>query len=249
MTITDIKKKAAKLIKNNYKDINLITILILLSLIIFAILPFIIINTKNILIVNSELIISLLSLIGLIYLFIANSYFAGEKSWYSGQINGSKLGLKRLFFWFKPLYSIKASIFKIYLYLIKTINTIIFITPSLLLFSALLLLAFSGGIEIWIFITLLIGGAILLFFGLIYAFIFNQRYFLAEYLYINNPKLSVIQVINRSKNLLDGHIFNVVKFKISFLPHMILCLLIIPIFVIGPYYKQSCSIIAKELCI
>ena len=177
------------------------------------------------------------------------AFLTGEKSWYSGKVSKSRLGIKRLSFWYKPRYSFKALLLKSVLFILKACVFIFFTLPSVFLLIAGLFLIFTGGIEVWILTSMLVGSLILLIVGSIFSFVFNQHYFLAEYLYINNPKLKIFQVIKRSKNLINGHVYKIVKLKLSFIPAFLCCLMIFPLIIIRPRYKQSCCILAKELCI
>ena len=118
-----------------------------------------------------------------------------------------------------------------------------------MILGSVISLAYSGGIEFYLFISLTGGGVILMLAGLIFRFIILQRYFLAPYLIASNPKLGAWQSIKQSKNLLDGHIFRIVRFKLSFIPWFISSVLIFPLIFSYPYYKQSCSVIAKEICL
>lgn len=249
MTFSEIKKLSLKLNKQQFLKSSLITVSLIVTTFFFSILPYIITSIKNYLDIKSELILPALCLVSLGYAILSASYLIGKKAWYAGRMAKSKLGLKRMLFWFKPKYSFNAFKLKLILAFLKIVTVLILTFPAILILTVDVILAFSGGIEAIIFISLLIGGIILLLTGLLFAFTINQRYFLAEYLYINNPRLSVTQTIKQSKNLLEGHIFEIVKFKLSFVPVFITNILIIPIFFTVPHYKQSCCILAKELCI
>lgn len=249
MTLSEIKKLSLRINKQHFLNSFIITVFLIVTTVVFSILPYIITSTKNYFDIKNGLILSALCLVSFGYSIIFSSYLVGKKAWYAGRMSKSKLGFKRMLFWFKLKYSFKAFRFKLILTFLKFVTVFILTFPSTLIINVTVILAFSGGIEAIIFISLLIGGITLLLTGVMFAFTLNQRYFLAEYLYINNPRLSVIQTIKRSKNLLEGHIFEVVKFKLSFVPVFLTNILIIPIFFTVPYYKQSCCILAKELCI
>lgn len=171
----------------------------------------------------------------------------GETAYHLGISHNKMNNYKLLFFWFKPKFAFKAIMLCTSITIVKSITLFVSVLPSLTLTLTLLTLAFTGGIEVYLFISLLSGVLILFLAGVIFTFIVNQRYFLAKYLLAENPKLGVIQVLKQSKNLMDGQIFRVVKFKLSFMPAFILYLLVFPIIFLHPHYKQCCCILAKEL--
>ncbi len=176
-----------------------------------------------------------------------SSVFMGKRAWYSGRLTKRKLCFKRLIFWFKPANSIKALRMNITISTLKTLWCLLFIFPSTVAFMSAVTLAFTGGIEVYLFFSLLAGGVILLLTGLIFTFIVTQRYFLAPYLLAENPRLGTLTAIKQSKNLTEGQIFTIVRFKLSFLPSFLLYPLIFPAVFLQPHYNQSCCIIAKDL--
>lgn len=180
-------------------------------------------------------------------LCIYSSISVGEKAWYTGLTLSKENYTKRLFFWFKPQFSLKALRFKATLFFIKTAVTTVYVLPAVIILWSAYYLAGSGGIETYFFLALCGGGALLLLSGLIFRFVTVQRYFLAEYLFSSDPRSGVLTAINRSKNLLDGHIFEIVKFKLSFIPWFFGCLFLAPSLYFVPYYKACCSAVAKKI--
>jgi len=245
MTVKEIKAISKQLIHGNtYKGL-MIKLISFLILCVSAVVSFFI----KIYVDNKVLVIcSLLIIILLIYTFLS-SFKLGEKAWYNSRINNPEKGTKRFVYWLLPKNTLKALKFRISLITIKIFWSVITLLPSASFFSSIIILAYSGGIENYLFITLLFGAIIMLITGMIFRFIILQRYFIAEYLISSNPKLKTLQAIRQSKNLTEGHIFDIIKFKLSFLPSAFSCLLIIPVLFIIPYYKQSCSVIAKSITI
>lgn len=176
-----------------------------------------------------------------------SSFSLGENAWYSGRLTRKKQCGKRLRFWFRPKLALKALRLSFLLFAVKTMWTAALLSPSMLVFSAVIGFAATGGIELYLFISLTVGGVILLFTGLIFRFIIIQRYFLAPYLLAEEPRMKPIQAIKQSKNLLDGHIYRIVCFKLKFLPSFMLYPFILPAIFFYPNYKQSCSVLAKEI--
>lgn len=188
-------------------------------------------------------------LISFLFFMILSSVSIGEKAWYSGKMSKKQNSGKRLRFWFKPSRSFKALRLEVLLFGARLLWDIVFLSPALLFFASIWGTAFYGGIEITLLISLAAGGILLLTAGLIFRFIVVQRYFLAPYLMAGNPKLKPLQAVKQSKNLLEGHIFRIVKFKLKHLPRFLLYPLILPAIFFFPSYKQSCCVIAKEICL
>lgn len=255
-----IKKLSRKLNKKNYLRSFSIVIFRFSAILLFCAFPYLIIKISELTGIKNyfnELNRFLFpAFVGLIFLFTAfrsfclfSSFSLGEKAWYTGRLTRKKQCGKRLRFWFKPRFSVKALRLKALLFILKLFWTTALLSPSLLIFSAVIGIAATGGIELYLFISLTVGGTALLLTGLVFRFIIVQRYFLAPYLLAEEPKLKPQQAIKQSKNLLDGHIYRIVGFKLKFLPSFILYPLIFPAIFFYPNYKQSCSVLAKEICL
>ncbi len=173
----------------------------------------------------------------------------GEEALYSGRTERKKYCFRRFMYWMKPTLSLKAAGLHFLLFILKSCWTILFFIPAIVVTFVIVATAFSGGIEIYLFLSLCIGALILSVVGFTFRFIIIQRYFLANFLLASNPDIGIIQCVKQSVNLLEGHIFTVVKFKLSFLPYTLACMLILPIFFVYPHYKQSRTIIAKQLIV
>lgn len=256
MFYRNIQKFSLKFNKNKYLQSMCIPLFLTLTVVLFCIMPYFInLIFDMILLRISTKYLPLCSFIKCV-LFLLSGYAAcvfystvsvGEEAWYSGRMTRKKNCIKRFIYWFRPKNSFKAFRLKSALFFLKLFWTLVFLLPSALIFSVVLITAFSGGIETYFFLSLCAGAAVLLFIGLIFRFIMIQRYFLAEFIIAENPNNKVLQTIRQSKNLIDGQLFTVIKFKLTFLPFYLLCLFIVPIFFVYPHYKQSRSILAKSL--
>ncbi len=244
MNYKNVKKLSKQINKDNYLNAFGLAATGLIITAIFCILPILI----------KKLFVGRFMIYSVLFLVVSSGYYvfrtafsAGETAWYSGRITKRKDCYKRFIFWLKPKYVFKAIRLKTLLFLIKKAVTLVFVSPALLTILFAISLAFTGGLEVNVFATLIIGGCILMFVGLIFSFIINQSFFLAKYLLSDNPKLGVFQVIKQSKNLTEGQLHYIVKFRLGFIPLFLLSLLIFPIIYVYPHYKQSSCIIAKEL--
>ncbi|MCQ2485405.1 MAG: DUF975 family protein [Clostridia bacterium] len=191
--------------------------------------------------------IFLMILLCLAQFILLSTASIGEKAWYSGRLTRKQQCGKRLRFWFKPSRSFKAFRLSSLIFLLKLIWTVVLLSPAILMFVSVVLISFYGGIELYLFISLTAGGTIFLLIGLAFRFIIIQRYFLAPYLMADNPKLRVVQAVKQSKNLSEGQLFRIVKFKLKYTPVFFTYLLVFPAIFFHPNYKQGCSVIAKEL--
>ena len=189
----------------------------------------------------------ILVIISLVTLCVYSSVSVGEKAWYNGVTANKANYSRRLFFWFRPKNSFRALRFHFSLFFIKLSLAILFFLPCIILIWSIYYLSGTGGLELYLFISLAAGSLIFGISGLIFYFVAVQRYFIAEYLFSSDPRLGVFTAINQSKNLLDGHIFEIVKFKLSFWPWFFGCLAVIPAFYFIPYYKESCCVVAKRI--
>lgn len=180
-------------------------------------------------------------------LLIYSSVSVGEKAWYGGITANKKNYTKRLFFWFRPKNSLRAFYFKALLLTVKCLWAIVFFLPAAILVWSVYYLSGTGGLELYLFISLTGGAVLLSVSGAVFFFIAMQKYFIAEYLYSSNPKLGARTAIKQSKNLLDGHIHEIVRFKLSFLPWFLGCVFIVPAVYFIPYYKESCCVVAKRI--
>ena len=189
----------------------------------------------------------ILTLICFVTLCVYSSVSVGEKAWYNGITANKSNYSRRLFFWFRPKNSFRALRFHIAMFFIKLSLAILFFLPCIILLWSIYYLSGTGGLELYLFISLAAGSVIFGISGLIFYFIAVQRYFIAEYLFSSNPRLGVFMAINHINNLLDGHIFEIVRFKLSFLPWFLGCLAVIPAFYFIPYYKESCCVVAKKI--
>lgn len=256
MVNRSVRELGGKLIHKRKIRALLIALFSAVSTSFFSFLPYIVsvmLNAFNLKekLNNTILYTVIVSVIMLIITFFAleaySSFSLGEKAWYSARMSKNQLCEKKLLFWFRPSRSFKALRFEAALFLVKAMWTTAFLLPSVSVFVCIVALAYSGGIELPLFITLSSGGAFLLVTGLIFRFIVLQRYFIAPYLIASNPRLGAFQAIRQSKNLTDGHLTEIISFKLSFIPWYISCLLIVPVFIFYPRYKQSCSVLAKTL--
>lgn len=258
MTSKKITKITLKLNKNNYFKsfaiviVSLFTV-VLLTLIVASVdmVPLTVFNYdeqnySRFVLILKTVVMSALSIFATI---ILSSISMGETAIYNGRVLNKKRTYKRFIYWIMPSKAFKAFRLKVTLFGLNIIWLFVLIIPSIVILASIIYLAFSGGIELYLFFSLSVSSLLFLIVGIVFAFIISQRYFLAPYLLAENPEFKVLQVIKQSKNLMDYQIFRVVKFKISFIPLFLLSFLIFPLIFIYPHYKQSSGVIAKMLTV
>ena len=260
MTDREIRLKSRQLLRKNRGKPILIFAFAIVLLAFFSAMPFAVSKIIEISGIHSiaDSISTYIYPVSILVIFLLLTLWAlcaysslslGEKAWYTGRSLKKQNCDKRLFFWFKPKYSFKALKFSIALFAVKLFWSMVTLLPSIIILLTVFYLAYSGGIEFMLFLSLTVGGFMLAVAGLIFRFIILQRYFLAPFLISSNPRLGAVQAIKQSKNLLDGYIFRIVRFKLKFLPQFASYIFIIPFFLLYPHYKQSCSLIAKSVCL
>lgn len=189
----------------------------------------------------------ILGVLSLAAIFFYSSSSVGEKAWYGGITAQKSNYTRRLFFWFRPKNSMRALRFRFLLLTVKALWAAVFFLPAAILLWTIYYLSGTGGVEFYLFLSLAGGTVLMTVCGAIFYFIAMQKYFIAEYLFSSNPRLSAWTAIKQSKNLLDGHITEIVRFKLSFLPWFMSCIFVVPAFYFLPYYKESCCVVAKRI--
>lgn len=92
---------------------------------------------------------------------------------------------------------------------------------------------------------LLFGSLLALLFGSFYA-VHIQKFFLARY-YVVNEDLGVWEALKKSRHASKGKRGEILLFKLSFLPWLLTCVLVIPALYVQPYYQISAMLYARVL--
>ena len=97
---------------------------------------------------------AVLVLISFSVLLVYSSVSVGEKAWYGGITSNKRNFSKRFFFWLKPKNSLRAFRFKALLFLLKSMWAVVFFLPSAILAWSVYYLSGTGGLELYLFISL-----------------------------------------------------------------------------------------------
>ncbi len=113
--------------------------------------------------------------------------------------------------------------------------------------AACALLMLYRGCPLSVFLILSGFSLLLLLVGLGVYFVAVQRYALCIWLLAGEKRLSARETIKTSARLMDARCLSFAVFKLSFLPWLIPCLLVLPLPSVWGYYKQSCAIRAHSV--
>lgn len=104
----------------------------------------------------------------------------------------------------------------------------------------------KDGIDRLIFPAVILLFAILLFSGIYFSFVSMQRLAFIDETVFLNPGLSISQTLKKARQSTCGKCFSLAKFKLSFAIWFLLCIFIIPVFFVVPYYLRCISLYAKQ---
>lgn len=220
---------------------NLFIIGWLCTLIFFTALPVVINKTISSSAVNIIVITATL----LIYAFVRCSFRSGSCAWFRFYERKNRIG--RVMYWFSPKRCLKSMGLYTALFFRKLMWTIILILPGIFTLFSFGFLAYDTGLEFNLFVCGIAGGALMTVLGLLFRFVIVQKYFLAQNIFVSNPKIKVSQAIKQSNEVMNGKLKKTALFKLSFAPWIFLCIGIFPALYVWPYYRQSCAVFAGEI--
>ena len=171
----------------------------------------------------------------------------GREAWYFGGADGRKRGGKRVLFWLQPRWALKASRFLMALYLRKLLWAALYLLPGGFLLGGTLWQARAGVMDLTLFLSAAGGGAALLLLGLAFYLPTVRRYALVPAILAKQPRCKLRNALRLSAARMDGHGAALLRFELSFLPWLALCLLVFPAVYVLPWYTQSRACRHKEL--
>lgn len=95
------------------------------------------------------------------------------------------------------------------------------------------------GLSRNVFIVALSGALLLALTGLAFWFVSVQKYSRARLILAAYPDITVTDSVKLSVTGMSGRLLSAVLFKISFLPWILLCVFVLPLAFVIPYYNQS----------
>lgn len=121
-----------------------------------------------------------------------------------------------------------------------------FLSPFLLSAGSFFYRLLESGVAKNMSIAWAFGSGALLFIGLFFTFAVTQRYS-AWFVFLSEENTGVISAMQKSVEITEGQCLKIAFFKLSMLPWLLLCLLIIPALYIIPYYSFSVGILIRSL--
>lgn len=152
-------------------------------------------------------------------------------------------------FEFFTLLSVKLQLKIIYLHLLRFVRSIIcavfFLIPSAA--TAVTALYFlRDGMDKRIFFACCLLFVFFLFNGIFFSLVSAQKFALIDETVYSEPELSISDTVKAAKEKTQGRCFDLAKLKLSFLPKILLCIFVVPLIFVAPYYLRSVSIYAKQ---
>lgn len=186
----------------------------------------------------------LVQLLSIIILFAFSPMIIGTISFFNAVAKGEKAEFSMIYSWFSDTQRyLKTVLFCLQL----AVRYLLWTFVSLLPMAVFLPLLTSDLFDL----TPAVHNSILLVFGIYIAaavlfwITATAKYFLAPYLFIDHPELSVNACISTSVQYMRGNRFKYVRLVLSFLPWFLLCFFVVPALYVAPYFQASCAISAK----
>lgn len=173
-------------------------------------------------------------------LFIICPLMMGSEEWFGTAATGKSPSFYKFIYWLNARKAVRAVGFYCFLYLFYILWAVIFLTPGIALFVAAFYSLSVETIAINLLVVLLVGACVTTLTGLVFLLLTSARYFAASALFSKNPNMSIRTAIKESTALTEGQCLKIVLFKLSFLPWLPACLLILPAVYVLPYYRQAC---------
>ena len=92
-----------------------------------------------------------------------------------------------------------------------------------------------------------IGGVVSLTAGLTIALIIRQKYALAPILFARSPHKGVRSAVRGSCSLMEDDCVRLFRLKLSFLPWAAVCLAVLPLVYVVPYYQQAKACMLRDV--
>ncbi len=241
MKNSQIKILTKGIINGNIGKSMLILCLFISFVIFFTALPYLV----GVFVSDPIVSLLILSVVLVLNCFAYSAFRSGSCAWF--QFHDRQNKAARTFFWFSPKRCVKSTGLYTSLFFRKLMWTVILLLPGAFTAISFVLLALDTGIEFNLFLCGIIASGVMMLLGLLFRFFIVQKYFLAQYLLVSDPKMKVRNAIKMSCEIMNGRLKKTALFKLSFIPWFALCAAIFPTVYVWPYYKQSCVLYSKEL--
>ena len=173
----------------------------------------------------------------------------GMTKWYFHQVGGERPALQTLFTYF---YSVRDLFRSIALRIMIAVRTVLwgmlFAIPSGLIFWAIQMVGQWKSDYSLLLSTalLLLEGVVTLIMALLW-FCWIQRYFLVDYLFVSEAEMGLHAMIKKSVRIMKKSRVQTAVLYGSFLPWILLSVLVVPLLFVLPYLFSSTAINARVL--
>ncbi len=171
----------------------------------------------------------------------------GSEAWFYFGAAGKIPEAMHILYWFKPEKAARSIVLRLSLMLRKGAWAVVFLLPGAAVTGGALYMLSLGNASAMLLAAAALGGAVMLIVGTIFFAVMNQRYFLSTALLARYPYKTANEAIKQSVETMNGSLARVFIYKISFFPWFMLCLAVIPIVYVWPYYRQACSCMRYDL--
>ncbi|MDR1735017.1 MAG: hypothetical protein LBR73_09100 [Oscillospiraceae bacterium] len=162
-----------------------------------------------------------------------------REAWFIGGAEGKKRTAKRIKFWLRPKWALKAARFVLSLWVLKLFWAAVFFAPGAFLFTGTILQASAESMGMGVFFAAVGGGAVLLLLGLCFYLAMAERYALVLSILAKQPKVKLRSALALSQARMDGHCAENLGFSLSLLGWKLLSLLIVTTPLCTPYVRQA----------
>ncbi|MGI5856249.1 MAG: DUF975 family protein [Candidatus Merdivicinus sp.] len=173
----------------------------------------------------------------------------GMTKWYFHQVGGERPALQTLFSYF---YSVRDLFRSIALRIMITVRAVLwgllFAIPSGLIFWAIQMVGqWKSDYSLLVSTALLLlEGVVTLIMALMW-FCWIQRYFLVDYLFVSEAEMGLHAMIKKSVRIMKKNRVQTAALYGSFLPWILLSVLVVPLLFVLPYLFSSTAINARVL--
>lgn len=174
-----------------------------------------------------------------LFLLVVPTIKLGCERWFLMTASGEEPRLKELFFYFSASGVRKSVGAFLFCAFHKTAALVLFLFPSVCLSGVLYFSFGEGEISLFISYAFLVSIIFLFVSGLIFYFIYTARYFAYYPVIVSNEAISPSVAFEKSVGMTCDAYRKICFFRLSFIPWLILCLMIIPAFYVWGYYKES----------
>ncbi len=122
-------------------------------------------------------------------------------------------------------------------------TTLLMLSPGVALLFGAWYVAQKNMYTVATVVSMVAGGVLLVLMGLMFALCLNGSEYLVYYILFEKPDITPAQAFRMSREITDGSLVQLMKFKLSFLPWFLLCVFVFPFFFVWGYYKQSLALV------